>query len=244
MRGPRYPRLGQSAHMLLLRISNCAALLSMSESLLQRVASGEAAAMRQCIDVYGGLVWSIARRCSTTRWDAEDATQEIFLDIWRSASRFDATLGSDSLFIAIIARRRSIDRLRRANSEPRTDPLEVIDQPISCADPGDAGVISMEAEEALLALATLRPEYRQVLELSLLHDLTQVEIAKNLNIPLGTVKSFMRRGLEQVRTLLAINLPVAFATRARKPTHRSCVHSRQQHTVRNTVNARLIGEKM
>lgn len=94
------------------------------------------------------------------------------------------------------------------------DPIEVIDESVSWADPGHAGAISMEAEQALLALATLRSEHRQVLELSLLHDLTQAAIAEKLNMPLGPVKSFIRRGLMRVRELLAINLPGAFATRA------------------------------
>ncbi|MDP9065324.1 MAG: RNA polymerase subunit sigma-24, partial [Pseudomonadota bacterium] len=70
----------------------------MSLSVLQRMATGESAAVRECIDEYGALVWSIARRLSRTPADAEDATQEIFLDIWRSAGRFDATQGSDKVF--------------------------------------------------------------------------------------------------------------------------------------------------
>ena len=84
----------------------------MSPSVLQRIASGDPAAVRECIDQYGPLVWSLARRLSRTASDPEDATQEIFLDIWRSAGRFDASQGSDKVFIAMIARRRLIDRLR------------------------------------------------------------------------------------------------------------------------------------
>ena len=72
--------------------------------MLQRIASGDSAAVRECIDQYGPLVWSIARRLSRTPSDAEDATQEIFLDIWRSAGRYDASQGSDKVFIAMIAR--------------------------------------------------------------------------------------------------------------------------------------------
>ncbi len=90
----------------------------MSPSVLQRIASGDPAAVRECIDQYGPLVWSLARRLSRTASDAEDATQEIFLDIWRSAGRFDASQGSDKVFIAMIARRRLIDRLRKKSAEP------------------------------------------------------------------------------------------------------------------------------
>jgi RNA polymerase sigma factor (sigma-70 family) len=177
---------------------------SMSLSVLQRIASGESAAVRECIEQYGALVWSLARRLSRTPSDAEDATQEIFLDIWRSAARFDASQGSDKVFIAMIARRRLIDRLRKTTAEPPMDPVEVLEV-VAWADPGTASETSLEAEQATRALAELRPEQRQVLELGLLHGLSQSEIAARLQLPLGTVKSFMRRGLIQVREYMNID---------------------------------------
>jgi RNA polymerase sigma-70 factor, ECF subfamily len=174
----------------------------MSLSVLQRIASGDSAAVRECIDQYGALVWSLARRLSRTAADAEDATQEIFLDIWRSAGRFDASQGSDKVFIAIIARRRLIDRLRKTTAEPPMDPVEVLES-VAWSVPGTAEA-SVEAEQAARALAELRPEQRQVLELGLLHGLSQSEIAMRLGLPLGTVKSFMRRGLIRVREYMNI----------------------------------------
>src|ERR1700749_2388107 len=98
----------------------------MSPSMLERIANGDSAAVRECIDQYGPLVWSIARRLSRTQADAEAATQEIFLDIWRSAARFDASQGSDKVFIAMVPRRRLIDRLRKTSSEPPMDPVEAL----------------------------------------------------------------------------------------------------------------------
>jgi RNA polymerase sigma-70 factor, ECF subfamily len=176
----------------------------MSLSMLQRIASGDSAAVRDCMQEYGPLVWSIARRLSRTPSDAEDATQEIFLDIWRSAGRFDASQGSDKVFIAMIARRRLIDRLRKTSAEPPMDPVEALET-VAWADPGTATETSIEAEHAARALAELRPEQRQVLELGLLHGLSQSEIATRLEMPLGTVKSFMRRGLIKVRELMNID---------------------------------------
>jgi RNA polymerase sigma-70 factor (ECF subfamily) len=176
----------------------------MSSSLLLRIAAGDSSAVRECIDQYGGLVWSIARRLSRTPSDAEDATQEIFLDIWRSAARFDASQGSDKVFIAMIARRRLIDRLRKTSAEPPMDPLESLDA-ISGTDGSQSSETVMEAEQATRVLAELRPEQRQVMELGLLHGLSQSEIAKRLNMPLGTVKSFMRRGLIKVREQMNID---------------------------------------
>jgi RNA polymerase sigma factor (sigma-70 family) len=171
---------------------------------MQRIASGDAAAVRDCIEQYGGLVWSLARRLSRSASDAEDATQEIFLDIWRSAVRFDPVQGSDKVFIAMIARRRLIDRLRKSGAEPPMDPVETLEA-IAWADPGTASQTSIEAEQAARALQELRPEQRQVLELGLLHGLTQSEIATRLQMPLGTVKSFMRRGLIKVREYMNVD---------------------------------------
>jgi RNA polymerase sigma-70 factor, ECF subfamily len=176
----------------------------MTSSLLQRIASGDSAAVRDCIDQYGALVWSIARRLSRTPADAEDATQEVFLDIWRSAGRFDASQGSDKVFIAMIARRRLIDRLRKTSAGPAMEPVETLET-VVWADPGTASETAIEAEQAARALTELRPEQRQVLELGLLHGLSQSEIAIRLNMPLGTVKSFMRRGLIQVRKYMNID---------------------------------------
>jgi RNA polymerase sigma factor (sigma-70 family) len=176
----------------------------MTSSLLQRIASGDSAAVRECIDQYGALVWSIARRLSRTPSDAEDATQEIFLDIWRSAGRFDAAQGSDKVFIAMIARRRLIDRLRKTSAEPAMEPVATLET-VVWADLGTAAETAIEAEQAARALAELRPEQRQVLELGLLHGLSQSEIATRLDMPLGTVKSFMRRGLIQVREYMNID---------------------------------------
>jgi RNA polymerase sigma-70 factor (ECF subfamily) len=146
----------------------------------------------------------LARRLSRSPSDAEDATQEIFLDIWRSAARYDASQGSDKVFIAMIARRRLIDRLRKIRSEPPMDPVEVLES-TAWADPGTASETSLEVEQATRALAELRPEQRQVLELGLLHGLSQSEIATRLSMPLGTVKSFMRRGLIRVREYMNID---------------------------------------
>jgi len=170
----------------------------MSVSVLQRIASGDPAAVRECIQQYGALVWSLARRLSRSPADAEDATQEIFLDVWRSAGRYDAAQGSDKLFIAMIARRRLIDRLRKTSAEPPMDGVEILDQ-IAWADPGTSSERSVEAEQAARVVGELRVEQRQVLELGLLHGLSQSEIATRLQMPLGTVKSFMRRGLQKVR---------------------------------------------
>jgi len=176
----------------------------MSPSVLQRIASGDRYAVRLCIDDYGALVWSLARRLSRTAADAEDAVQEIFLDVWKSAGRFDASQGSEKMFIAMIARRRLIDRLRKTSAEPPMEAVEALET-IAWSDPGTASQTATEAERAMRALHQLRPEQRQVLELGLLQGLSQSEIAVRLGLPLGSVKSLMRRGMMKIRDIMNID---------------------------------------
>ena len=128
----------------------------MAESLLKRVASGDSGAVKEVMDQFGGLVWSLARRSCFNPADAEDATQEIFLDIWKSASRYDESKGSETLFVAMIARRRLIDRIRRQGREP---PMDDIDAPgfELASSTGAEGETYTEAALAARAVATLKP---------------------------------------------------------------------------------------
>lgn len=175
----------------------------MNESVLTGVARGEPAAVRQCMDEFGGLVWAIARRMTRTRADAEDAVQEIFVDIWRSAGRFDPRQGSEKVFVATIARRRLIDRIRRGKMNHLHDSVEALED-VKFAQPGDEGEVAVEAERAAQVVAKLRPEQRKVLRMGLLEGMTHSEIARATGMPLGTVKTQMRRGLIQVRQWMNI----------------------------------------
>jgi RNA polymerase sigma-70 factor (ECF subfamily) len=168
--------------------------------LLARVAAGDGAAVREVIARYGNLVWSIARRFELA--DAEDAVQEIFLDLWKSAGRFDPALGSEVTFIATIARRRLIDRRRTRRRRPQeaAQPADVVLEEVA-AD-GSSPATSADASRAAHALDQLRPEQRQVLVLSTCHGLSHAEIAAQTGMPLGTVKAHARRGLISIRTAL------------------------------------------
>lgn len=172
----------------------------MTSNLLTRVAAGDGGAVRECIARYGGLVWSLTRRLSAPS-EAEDAVQEVFLDLWRSAARFDPSLSSEVAFVAMIARRRLIDRRRRRQRMPQVESLADAPTP---AEPGSLGRVEACAEASLAAnaLQQLRPEQRTVLVLSACHGLSHEEIAQTVNMPLGTVKAHARRGLLRVRELL------------------------------------------
>ena len=175
----------------------------MSESVLKRIARGDERAVAQCMDEFGNLVWALARRLSRTRADAEDAVQEIFTDLWRSAGRFDPEQGSEKVFVTTIARRRLIDRMRRSAHQPGGESVESLDV-IGWAEPGTRAEVCVEAERAARAVARLRPEQQKVLELGILGGLTHSEIAAATGMPLGTVKTNMRRGLIQVREMMDI----------------------------------------
>jgi RNA polymerase sigma-70 factor (ECF subfamily) len=157
--------------------------------------------VRACIEHFSALVWSLARRHSPTRADAEDAVQEIFLDLWKSAERYDPTRGSEVAFVAMIARRRLIDRSRSRTRAPSTEPLTG-DPPISATYASPGAELCVEARRAANAIADLRPEQRDVVMLAAVLGLTHEEIASARNMPLGTVKAHARRGLIRVREML------------------------------------------
>jgi RNA polymerase sigma-70 factor (ECF subfamily) len=162
------------------------------------------------MDVYGGLVWSLARRLSQSAADAEDATQEIFLDIWKSAARYEARLGSEAVFVTTIARRRLIDRMRARKRRP---PTEEFDEQVVTAEPvfapPDSGPLAVETATAARALAQLGEAERQVLLMGIVDGMTHAEIATATGKPLGTVKTHMRRGLRKIRALLDEPTPEA-----------------------------------
>ena len=173
------------------------------QTILQRIAGGDQNAVQECLKSYGGLVWSLARRMLRNTEDAEDAVQEIFLDVWKNAARFDPSQASETTFIAMIARRRLIDRIRHVQRRISADSLDDI-----LAEPSvrtDRTVqTNLEARDAAKAMDQLRPEQRQVLQLSIVHGLSHQEISDTTGMPLGTVKTHARRGLIQVRELLGL----------------------------------------
>lgn len=174
-----------------------------AEAILHKIAEGDQNAVQACLKTYGGLVWSLARRMLRNSDDAEDAVQEIFVDIWKNAGRFDPSQSSETTFIAMIARRRLIDRIRFSQRRISADPLD--DMLIEPSDGSEKNMQTVvEAQEAFRALKELRPEQRQVLQLSIIQGLSHQEIADVTGMPLGTVKTHARRGLLQAREILGI----------------------------------------
>lgn len=167
-----------------------------SEPLLPRVALGDEAAFTACVGRYSSLVYALAWRTLSSPRDVEDACQEIFFALWRSAATFDATKASEATFVAMIARRRLVDRMR----SPATRALPLTEPPE--APSASALETHVDARKAAAALDACNDEQRRVILLSALSGLTHTEISEELALPLGTVKSHYARGIERIRRAL------------------------------------------
>ena len=179
--------------------------LTTTQSILERVAAGDTAAVSECLDRYGDLVWSLARRYLRNAADAEDAVQDIFIDIWGSSARYDRNIASEVAFISTIARRRLIDKIRAAQRRPLMDSLD--DDEGAPIDPGVPATVEDDTEVTIVerVLAKMDPEHQKVLSMSLYEGYSHSEIAERLSLPLGTVKTRVRRGLIHIREQLNIS---------------------------------------
>ena len=170
-----------------------------SSDLLARVARGDEHAMAACIEAHGGLVWSIVLKRVRDRSAAEDLTQEIFTEIWKTSGRYDPSIASESGFVAMIARRRAIDWARKQQRLPEMEALpERGDFPAPVEVPG----VAMDRDALWKALETLPDETRRLFTLHFEQGLTHSEIAESTGLPLGSVKTRLRRGLLEARALL------------------------------------------
>jgi RNA polymerase sigma factor (sigma-70 family) len=179
-------------------------IIPIEKSILQRIADGDKAAVKDCLDSYRGLVWSQARRFLRNPADAEDAVQDIFIAIWSAAGKYDPAIASESTFIVLIARRRLIDQLRKTARRPATESLDVEESAPAQPFVNSTLEESAEIENVRHALESIQPECREILTMSHYEGYSHSEIASRLEVPLGTVKSRMRRGLVQVREQLQL----------------------------------------
>lgn len=172
-----------------------------TDCVLPRIASGDPAAVSDCISRYGGLVWSLARRFLGNATDAEDAVQDVFIELWKNAARYDPSRASEPTYITMIARRRLIDRRRRSGRVPVSHSLS--DETVSNNESSDRIEVEDEAAKAAAVLNELREEERRVIQMAVYQGLTHEEISAATGQPIGTVKTHIRRGLIRVRERLA-----------------------------------------
>ena len=170
-------------------------------------ADGEAA-LRELYDLTSSRLYGVALRVVTNREWAEDVLQEAYLNIWRIAGNYHEALSPPLAWMGVIVRSRALDFLRRRASE-RADTAVELDAVISDTVAGDSPnpMDVTEASEQAWALheclRKLEARQREVLSLAYLRDLSHGELAEQLKLPLGTVKTWIRRGIEQLRGCMA-----------------------------------------
>jgi RNA polymerase sigma factor (sigma-70 family) len=176
--------------------------------LIQRVAMHDTAALKSLYDLTSGKLYGLAMRVLGNREWAEDALQEAFLQIWKNAGDFNASLSPPMAWMGLIVRSRSLDLLRRrkADREHLHDDIDD-DGADGLADeapcPMDTNLASQQAWALHQCLTRLEKKQREVVSLAYLRDLSHGELAQQLELPLGTVKTWIRRGLDQLRVCMA-----------------------------------------
>lgn len=175
--------------------------LSLSDAeIIARIYSGDEDAMALLYDRYSNVVYAVALRVLSDGSAAEDILQDVFMQLWRHPQAFNASRGSLATWLAVIARNRAIDQLRKKRPE-----VEAAETAIS-VDPEleSAAERSQAIEKVRAVLAGMPGEQRAALEMALFEGLTQVEIAAKTGQPLGTVKTRIRSGLLAVRKAFAV----------------------------------------
>lgn len=161
-------------------------------------------ALRELYDASSGKLYGLAVKVVGKRDWAEDVLQEAFVTIWRSAGDYRASLSPPMAWMGMIVRSRALDFLRRRASE-RADAALELDEAIcetvagDSPDPIDTAQASEQAWALHECLRKLESRQREVLSLAYLRDMSHSELAEQLRIPLGTVKTWIRRGLDQLR---------------------------------------------
>ena len=169
---------------------------------LERLRDRDATALEELYDRHTPLLYSVILRIVGRPPDAEEVLQEAWLQIWRSAERYDAGRGAVVAWLLTVARSRAIDRVRSAASRSRMEDRVESDPPLAGGGPAEGTERRQAGERVRAALDALSPQHRQVLELAYFGGLSQTEIAERLGAPLGTVKSWARQGLSKLREQL------------------------------------------
>ncbi len=177
-------------------------------TLLDRVARQDASALKVLYDRSASVLFGLAMRVVRNPEWAEDVVQESYLTIWRSAGDYRASLSPPMAWMGLIVRSRALDLLRRRAAE-RADRTDELDETLADTLEGDAPnpmdevQASQQARALHRCLQQLEQAQRQVLSLAYLRDLSHHELAEQLRLPLGTVKTWIRRGLIQLRGCMA-----------------------------------------
>jgi RNA polymerase sigma-70 factor (ECF subfamily) len=163
--------------------------------LLERIAAGDEDAMAVVFDRYSRIVYSVSLRVLRDPGAAEDVLQEIFMQIWRKPESFLSTRGSLGGWLAVVARNRSIDAIRRRKPSDSVDDIALASS-FNLAEESERNIMMQRAR---VAIQTIQPDQRKAVEMAFFDGLTHAEIAEMTGEPLGTVKTRIRTGLLALR---------------------------------------------
>jgi RNA polymerase sigma factor (sigma-70 family) len=170
---------------------------------LARVAAGDRAALRLVYQDTSAKLFGVCLRILNDRSEAEDVLQDVYLTVWRKAATFDPSRASPITWLVAITRNRALDRLRSSAASRRTEPIEAAD---AVSDPAPAAVerVELAQQHQRLAHCLEELEGRQsaAIRAAFLDGATYEELAQRMSVPLGTMKSLIRRGLLKLRACL------------------------------------------
>jgi len=172
-------------------------------NLMSRVAGGERAALRQLYDATSAKLFAVCLRILSDREEAEDVLQEVYVTVWRRADRFDRSRASVMTWVSTIARNRAIDRLRARGPMAYAEPVEDLDLPDGSVSAEALLVAAGEQGRLHRCLSELDDRTEAVIRTAFFEGVTYEALARRMDTPLGTVKSWVRRGLAKLKGCLS-----------------------------------------
>jgi len=173
------------------------------ENLLIGVARGDHAAFEAVYDRLAGPVYGLVRKVLRDPAQSEEIAQEVLLEVWRTASRFDAARGSAAAWVMTIAHRRAVDRVRSETSSARRE-QKVLPGPVSGDDVAELVETALDRQRVRRCLGTLTPLQAESIKLAYYGGYTYPQVAELLGVALGTVKTRIRDGLIRMRDCMEV----------------------------------------
>ena len=198
---PEHPQVGPASS----RTGTAPSAAADLADLLKRSGRGDEAAFAELYDATSARAYGLAVRVVRDPSQAEEVAQEAFLEIWRTASRFDQAKGSAVSWILTLVHRKAVDRVRSAEASSRRDTsYHQGSQTVEHDSTAEAAQASMEARRVRQAMESLTAVQREALELAYFKGYTHTEVASSLDLPVGTAKTRIRDGLIRLRDTMGV----------------------------------------